>query len=242
MGLSEPPRPAARACRRSTSTGWACCRWSRAVRHGRTRWPIPLPPAVCPMHSTAASTDVHRSRRRRPRSVPTMIPHAPLRPLARILSARARGREPRHASSARTSGCATRRCATRPARRAEGRLLLLGAGLRHGLLRRSAGAWALMAATEPVEPRAGRLGCRNPGAARRHHRPQRPHACHQPADPFALCAAPRHGRPAARGAGKLARDLPRSGREDCSKRRFTDGRSFLWIAQDAVARTDAAGA
>jgi cell division protein FtsI (penicillin-binding protein 3) len=149
---------------------------------------------------------------------------APLRPLARILQARAKGENP---DAIERENLARRAEATRDRARAraEGRLVILGfaffcafsvIGLRMGVL----------ASTEPTEPKAavseeiltlrsdivdrnGRLLATNMVTS-------------------ALYAHPRQMIDPTRVAAELAAIFPDMNAEDL-QRRFTDGRSFLWL-------------
>ena len=149
----------------------------------------------------------------------------PLRPLARILSAREAGENPDHIE--RENIRARHEVAREKSRhRAEGRLLFLGLaffaaftviGARMGLL----------AATEPMEPRSAA-----PGAAilaqRADITDRNGHVMATNLVTHALYAQPKDMVDPARVARELAVIFPDL-KEDDLKRRLTDGRSFLWI-------------
>ena len=95
----------------------------------------------------------------------------PLRPLARILSARAEGKDPNLVEAEeRAARLAARHRAERA--KAETRLLLLGVVFILGFST-VAGRMALLSAAVPVEPRGGHARRADPHPARRHRRPQR---------------------------------------------------------------------
>ncbi len=121
------------------------------------------------------------------------------------------GREPRRRSSARTCACATRRCATAPAQRAEGRLLVLGVFFFCAFTRRGradgadgrvrAGRAARRRVRSRASSRSAPISSTGTGRI----------LADQPRHPFALRPAADHGRPGARGA-RTGGDLPRSRR------------------------------
>ena len=155
---------------------------------------VPFPPE--PEPSRPSPPDRRRDR--------AMI-RRPLRPLARILTARAEGRDPNLVEAEeRAARLAAMQRAERA--RAETRLLLLGLGfvLAFSVV---AGRMALLAAAVPVEPRAGDRGA-DPRAARRDRRPQRRGARHQPRHRLALRPAARDDRPR-RHRRRARRHLPR---------------------------------
>ena len=138
---------------------------------------VAFPPEPADLLATAAA------RRSRP-----MI-RRPLRPLARILTARAEGADPNLVEAEeRAARLAARHRAERA--KAETRLLLLGVVFILGFST-VAGRMALLSAAVPVEPRAGAAGRADPGPARRDRRPQRRGAGDQHRHRLAL-------RPAAR--------------------------------------------
>lgn len=149
----------------------------------------------------------------------------PLRPLARILSARARGENP---DSIERENIRLRQeqVRDRARARAEGRLLLLGAAfvIAFGMIGARMG---LLAASEPVEPRTAEAGTPiNAGRADLTDRNGRVLATNLLT--HSLYANPRLMVDPVRVARELAEVLPDE-REDLLLKRFTDGRSFLWI-------------
>ena len=122
---------------------------------------VPFPPEPEPEPTEAVlSTRRHRAMIRRP-----------LRPLARVLTARAEGRDPNLVEAEeRAARLAAMQRAERA--RAETRLLLLGVAFILGFSV-VAGRMALLAAAVPVEPRAGSGAAPIHRPARRDRRPQR---------------------------------------------------------------------
>ena len=160
-----------------------------------------------------ARTRAHRrsplDRRHRP-----MI-RRPLRPLARILTARAEGTDPNLVEAEeRAARLAAMQRAERA--RAETRLLLLGVAFVLGFSV-VAGRMALLAAAVPVEPRAGSGAAPIHRPARRDRRPQRRGARHQHRHRLALRPAARDDRPR-RHRRRARRHLPRPRRRtSCSR-------------------------
>jgi cell division protein FtsI (penicillin-binding protein 3) len=149
----------------------------------------------------------------------------PLRPLARILSAREKGENPDHIEreNIRLRGEVTRAGAQS---RAEGRLLLLGlaffaaftvVGARMGLL----------AASEPMEPRTAATGQEISGR-RADITDRNGRLMATNLSTHALYAHPKQMVDPARVARELAVLFPDLNAGDL-ERRFTDGRSFLWL-------------
>ncbi len=149
----------------------------------------------------------------------------PLRPLARILSAREKGENPDHieAENKRLRAEASR---DRQRGRAEGRLLILGfaffvgfavVGLRMGDL----------AASVPEEPRSFASGAQI-SAARADITDRKGRLLATNLSTHALYAHPKQMIDPARVARELAALFPEMKAEDL-ERRFTDGRSFLWL-------------
>lgn len=149
----------------------------------------------------------------------------PLRPLARILSAREKGENPDHIEreNIRLRSEATRDSARN---RAEGRLLILGlaffaaftlVGARMGLL----------AASEPMEPRAAASGAEI-SALRADITDRNGRILATNLSTHALYAHPKQMVDPKGVAQKLAALFPDMNAEDL-QRRFTDGRSFLWL-------------
>ena len=102
----------------------------------------------------------------------------PLRPLARVLSARAEGKDPDLIEAEeRAARLNARHRAER--QKAETRLLLLGMAFILGFTT-VAGRMALLSAAVPVEPRADGDGRADPGAAREYRRPRRRDPGEQP--------------------------------------------------------------
>ncbi len=138
----------------------------------------------------------------------------PLRPLARILSARDAGENPDEVVREKSR------------RRAEGRLLFLGLAFlaSFGLIGARMG---LLAASEPMEPRSAA-----PGAAilaqRADITDRNGRVLATNLVTHALYAQPKDMVDPARVARELAAIFPDL-KEDDLKRRLTDGRSFLWI-------------
>jgi cell division protein FtsI (penicillin-binding protein 3) len=149
----------------------------------------------------------------------------PLRPLARILSARARGENP---DSIERENIRLRQEKTRDRARArsEGRLLLLGIAFAMAFTV-IGGRMALLAATEPTEPRSANSGAQIlTGRADLTDRNGRILATNLLT--HSLYAQPRNMVDPTRVANELARIFP-----DLDARlllaRFTDGRSFMWV-------------
>ncbi|MCA3509561.1 MAG: penicillin-binding protein 2 [Rhodobacter sp.] len=149
----------------------------------------------------------------------------PLRPLARILSARARGENP---DSIERENIRLRQEKTRDRdrARAEGRLLLLGIAFTMAFTV-IGGRMGLLAATEPSEPRTAASGAQIlAGRADLTDRNGRILATNLLT--HSLYAQPKDMIDPARVAGELARIFP-----DLDAKlllaRFTDGRSFMWV-------------
>jgi cell division protein FtsI (penicillin-binding protein 3) len=149
----------------------------------------------------------------------------PLRPLARILSARAKGENPAHIEreNIRLRAEETR---ARAQSRAEGRLLLLGlaffaafsvVGARMGLL----------AASVPEEPRSAASGTEISGR-RADITDRNGRILATNFSTFSLYAHPKQMVDPEHVATELAKLFPDMNAEDM-ERRFTDGRSFLWL-------------
>ena len=149
----------------------------------------------------------------------------PLRPLARILSARARGENP---DSIERENIRLRqeKMRDRARARAEGRLLLLGIAFTIAFTV-IGGRMGLLAATEPTEPRSATSGAQIlTGRADLTDRNGRILATNLLT--HSLYAQPKDMVDPARVAGELARIFP-----DLDAKlllaRFTDGRSFMWV-------------
>lgn len=149
----------------------------------------------------------------------------PLRPLARILSARARGENP---DSIERENIRMRQEKTRDRARAraEGRLLLLGIAFTMAFTV-IGGRMGLLAATEPTEPRSANSGAQIlTGRADLTDRNGRILATNLLT--HSLYAQPKDMVDPMRVANELARIFP-----DLDAKlllaRFTDGRSFLWV-------------
>ncbi len=149
----------------------------------------------------------------------------PLRPLARILSARARGENP---DSIERENIRLRqeKMRDRARARAEGRLLLLGIAFIMAFTV-IGGRMGLLAATEPTEPRSATSGAQIlTGRADLTDRNGRILATNLLT--HSLYAQPKDMVDPARVAGELARIFP-----DLDAKlllaRFTDGRSFMWV-------------
>ena len=149
----------------------------------------------------------------------------PLRPLARILSAREKGENPDHIERENIR-LRTETTRAKAQNRAEGRLLVLGlaffaaftvVGARMGLL----------AATEPVEPRAMASGTEISGR-RADITDRNGRILATNLSTHALYAHPKQMVDPPRVAKALAALFPEMKAEDL-ERRFTDGRSFLWL-------------
>lgn len=149
----------------------------------------------------------------------------PLRPLARVLSARAEGRDPDFIEAEeRAARLRDRHRAERA--KAESRLVLLGLVFILGFTT-VAGRMALLAGSVPVEPRAGAAG--EPILAQRADIVDRNGAILA----TNLVTASLYAQPAemidpARAATELAAIFPDLDAADL-ERRFTDGRKFAWI-------------
>lgn len=149
----------------------------------------------------------------------------PLRPLARILSARQKGENPDHIEreNIRLRAEATR---AKAQSRAEGRLLLLGASFFVAFLVVGA-RMGLLAASEPMEPRASASGTEISGR-RADITDRNGRILATNFSTHALYAHPKHMIDPPRVAKALAKLFPEMNAEDL-ERRFTDGRSFLWL-------------
>lgn len=149
----------------------------------------------------------------------------PLRPLARILSARAQGADPDQVEAEERA--ARLRAMHRADRaRAETRLLLIGVVFILGFTA-VAGRMALLSASVPVEPRAGLAG--EPIRAQRADIVDRNGAVLATNIVTAsLYAQPQEMVDPRRAADELARILPGLD-ADALHQRFTDGRKFVWI-------------
>lgn len=149
----------------------------------------------------------------------------PLRPLARILHARAQGENPDtiEAENRRARHEVIR---DRSRARAEGRILLLGLGFIVAYLA-IGGQMMKIAASEPEEPRSAASGAEIlAGRSDIVDRNGRILATNMLT--HALYAQPKDLVDPARTARMLAEIFPDLNAEDL-QRRFTDGRSFLWI-------------
>jgi cell division protein FtsI (penicillin-binding protein 3) len=153
------------------------------------------------------------------------VTRVPLRPLARILQARARGENP-DAIEAENIRLRAEAMRDRARLRAEGRLVLLSLfflvafstiGVRMGVL----------AATEPVEPQVGAAGAEI-AALRADIVDRNGRLLATNLVTHALYAHPKQMIDPARVARELARIFPDMKAADL-QRRFTDGRSFLWL-------------
>lgn len=149
----------------------------------------------------------------------------PLRPLARILSARAQGHDPDLVEAEeRAARLRERHRAER--QKAEARLLLLGVAFILGFTT-VAGRMALMAATAPVEPRASVSS--DPILAQRAEIVDRGGALLATnLITSSLYAQPREMIDLERAAAELARIFPDLDAA-ALRERFTDGRAFVWI-------------
>lgn len=149
----------------------------------------------------------------------------PLRPLARILSARAKGENPDHieAENIRLRAEASR---DRQRGRAEGRLLILGFAFFVGF---STIALRMgdLAASVPEEPRSFASGAQI-SAARADITDRQGRLLATNLSTHALYAHPKQMIDPPRVARELAALFPEMKAEDL-ERRFTDGRSFLWL-------------
>jgi cell division protein FtsI (penicillin-binding protein 3) len=149
----------------------------------------------------------------------------PLRPLARVLSAREKGENPDHierenirlrAEEARASA----------QNRSEGRLLLLGLAFFAAFLVVGA-RMGLLAASEPMEPRSASSGA-DISALRADITDRNGRLLATNLSTHALYAHPKQMVDPPRVARELAKLFPDMKAEDL-ERRFTDGRSFLWL-------------
>jgi cell division protein FtsI (penicillin-binding protein 3) len=149
----------------------------------------------------------------------------PLRPLARILLARQEGVNP---DSIERENLRLRHEAMRDKSRlrAEGRLLLLGLGFAAAFTLIGA-RMGLLAATEPTEPRSAATGAEIT-ATRADITDRNGNVLATNMLTHALYAHPRDMVDPKRVAQELAAIFPEF-KEDDLFRRFTDGRSFLWI-------------
>jgi cell division protein FtsI (penicillin-binding protein 3) len=153
------------------------------------------------------------------------VTRTPLRPLARILSARARGENPDNIERENIR-LRQEQVRDRARARAEGRLLLLGAAfvIAFAMI---GGRMGLLAASVPVEPRTAEAGTPiNAGRADLTDRNGRVLATNLLT--HSLYANPRLMVDPARVARELAAILPDE-KENLLLSRFTDGRKFLWI-------------
>jgi len=149
----------------------------------------------------------------------------PLRPLARILSAREKGENPDHIEreNVRLRAETSRAGAQN---RAEGRLLLLGMAFFAAFIVVGA-RMGLLAATDPVEPRAFAAGAEISGR-RADITDRNGRILATNLSTHALYAHPKQMVDPPRVAKALAKLFPELNAEDL-ERRFTDGRSFLWL-------------
>ena len=149
----------------------------------------------------------------------------PLRPLARILVARQKGENPDDIEAENIRLRAeTRRDKAR--NRAEGRLLFLG--LAFFMAFTAIGArMGLLAASVPSEPRSAGPGA-SISAARADITDRNGRILATNLSTYALYAHPRQMIDPVRVAGELAKLFPDMKAADL-ERRFTDGRSFIWL-------------
>ncbi|RUS59939.1 penicillin-binding protein 2 [Pseudorhodobacter sp. E13] len=149
----------------------------------------------------------------------------PLRPLARILLAREKGENPDHIEreNIRLRAEDTR---ARAQNRAEGRLLLLGLAFFAAFMVVGA-RMGLLAASEPMEPRSAASGA-NISALRADITDRNGRILATNFSTHALYAHPKQMVDPARVARELAELFPDMKADDL-ERRFTDGRSFLWL-------------
>jgi cell division protein FtsI (penicillin-binding protein 3) len=149
----------------------------------------------------------------------------PLRPLARILSARAKGENPDHIEreNIRLRAEATR---ARAQNRAAGRLLILGLAFFASFLLIGA-RMGLLAASEPMEPRSAASGAEI-SALRADITDRNGRMLATNLSTHALYAHPKQMIDPARVAQQLAVIFPDMNAADM-ERRFSDGRSFLWL-------------
>lgn len=149
----------------------------------------------------------------------------PLRPLARILSARAKGENP-DTIERENLRLRHEQMRDRSRQRAEGRLLFLG--LAFFVAFTTIGArMGLLAATEPVEPRASAPGAEIT-AMRADITDRNGRILATNIATHALYAQPKQMVDPARVARELAKIFPDLDAA-ALERRFTDGRSFVWI-------------
>ena len=220
MGLPEPPRPAARRWSPPMPRRWGSAELT-PDQFGETAM-VAYPPEP---------DDLLRRGRSR-----AMI-RRPLRPLARILKARAEGKDPNLIEAEeRAARLAARHRAERV--KAETRLLLLGVVFILGFST-VAGRMALVAATVPVEPRAG------PGEP---IHTQRADIVDRNGAVLAtnivtasLYAQPaRDDRPARRRPMRWRRSFRTSTPSELYGG-FTDGRKFIWIKRSRSRRSSGSG-
>lgn len=149
----------------------------------------------------------------------------PLRPLARILSARQKGENP---DSIERENLRLRHEAIRDKSRmrAEGRLLILGLGFLAAFSTIGA-RMGLLAATEPMEPRAAATGAAIT-AQRADITDRNGRILATNMQTYALYAQPKDMVDPARVSKELAAIFPEI-EPVALERRLTDGRSFLWI-------------
>jgi cell division protein FtsI (penicillin-binding protein 3) len=149
----------------------------------------------------------------------------PLRPLARVLSARQKGENPDHIEreNIRLRAEGTR---ARAQSRAEGRLLLLGMAFFAAFIVVGA-RMGLLAASEPMEPRSAGAGAEISGR-RADITDRNGRILATNLSTHALYAHPKQMVDPPRVARELAALFPEMKAEDL-ERRFTDGRSFLWL-------------
>ena len=149
----------------------------------------------------------------------------PLRPLARILSARARGENP-DTIERENIRLRQEKQRDKARSRAEMRLLMLGAGFAMAFSV-IGGRMGLMAATEPVEPRSANSGAQIlAGRADLTDRNGRILATNLLT--HSLYAQPKDMIDPARVASELAKIFPDLDAK-LLQARFTDGRSFMWV-------------
>ncbi|MDN5785565.1 penicillin-binding protein 2 [Pseudorhodobacter sp.] len=149
----------------------------------------------------------------------------PLRPLARILSARDKGENPDHIEreNIRLRAEDTR---ARAQSRAEGRLLLLGLAFFAAFIV-VGGRMGMMAASEASEPRSAASGVEISGR-RADITDRNGRILATNLSTYSLYAQPKQMVDPKHVAGELAKLFPEMKAEDL-ERRFTDGRSFLWL-------------
>ena len=149
----------------------------------------------------------------------------PLRPLARILLAREKGENPDHIERENIRLRAEDSRA-RAQNRAEGRLLLLGLAFFAAFLVVGA-RMGLLAASEPMEPRSAASGT-DISALRADITDRNGRILATNFSTHALYAHPKQMVDPSRVARELAQLFPDMNAADL-ERRFTDGRSFLWL-------------